>query len=176
MKFASFRKSTSRGFGLLEVILVFALVIGAAAVVFSVFQSAKPSADASNEGSNLSTIATNIKSTYGINHNYTGLDNTSAIAAKIIPSSMASGTSTVTSQWGAVTVAAGTPTTEFTITYAGVPTETCAKFVTGVAGFFPDGITVGGTTVLDTNGKLDPAALATNCNAAAPVDIVFTGR
>ena len=61
------------GFGLLEVILVFAIVIGAAAVVFSVFQSAKPTSDAANEVSNYATIVGNLKTTYGIHRVYTGI-------------------------------------------------------------------------------------------------------
>lgn len=173
MNFTSLKKRASKGFGLLEVILVFAIVIGAAAVVFTVFQSAKPSADASNEASNLTTIATNLKSTYGINHDYTGLTNATAISAKVIPSSLTDGTN-VNSQWGSVTVAPGTPTSTFTITYAAVPTDTCAKFVSGVAGFFQD-VKVGGATVF-TSGKPDQSLIISKCAASAPVDVIFTGR
>ena len=179
--FSSFKARASKGFGLLEVILVFAIVIGAAAVVFTVFQSAKPSADASNEASNLTTIATNLKSTYGINHNYpTSLGNPDAIKAKAIPSSMiAADGSTVSSQWGAVTVAGKGPT--FTITYAGVPSDACAKFVSGVAGFFPDGIgtgTAGATNIL-ANGVFatgQPIAACAGTSGASTVTVSFTGR
>lgn len=52
-----------RGFGLLEIILVFAIVIGAAAVVFTVFSSAQHRADTEHDrelvrtlGANLSTL------------------------------------------------------------------------------------------------------------------------
>ena len=175
--FSSFKARASKGFGLLEVILVFAIVIGAAAVVFTVFQSAKPSADSSNEASNLTTIATNLKSTYGINHSYTGLTKTTAIAAKAIPASMTDGTN-ITSQWGAVDVKANTDTSKFDITYNGVPNDACAKFVSGVAGFFPDGITIGGASVMSTTNptQVDNSAVITACGAAAPVVVIFTGR
>lgn len=56
-------KTHRRGFGLLEVILVFAIVIGAAAIVFTVFQSAQHRADVEHDrtlvrtlGANLSTL------------------------------------------------------------------------------------------------------------------------
>lgn len=43
------RRFRIKGFGLLEVILVFAIVIGAAAIVFNVFSSSQSSSAASNE-------------------------------------------------------------------------------------------------------------------------------
>lgn len=178
------RNRKSKGFGLLEVILVFAIVIGAAAVVFTVFQSAKPSADASNEGSNISTIATNLKSTYGISNSYTGLTNTTAIQAKAIPASMTDGTN-VTSGWGAVTVAAdagggnaavcATAGRCFDITYSTVPQDACLKLVQGIAGFFDD-VTVDGTEVF-TAGKIDPAKAVGACGGSAYAgSLVFIGH
>jgi type II secretory pathway pseudopilin PulG len=179
MKFSpSIKKRNTKGFGLLEVILVFAIVIGAAAVVFTVFQSAKPSADASNEASNLSTIATNLKSTFGINHDYSGVTNTTAIAAKAIPTSMVSGTAGVQSEWGPVTLTgvaqtATTPST-YNIVYADVPSDTCAKFVTGVSGFFPN-ITVGTGTADVVAGVVNSTNIITDCGAASTVSITFSG-
>jgi len=60
---ASMRHSR-RGFGLLEVILVFAIVIGAAAVVFTVFQSAQRAASVDHDRQMVETIATNIMSVF----------------------------------------------------------------------------------------------------------------
>lgn len=160
------RKTNTKGFGLLEVILVFAIVIGAAAVVFTVFQSAKPSADASNEGSNISTLATNVKSTYGINGDYAGLDLSGAIAAKAVPASMVTAPDAASNSWGGdVDVAVnGTNSRLFDITYNAVPADVCTKLVAGVAGFFPKGISVAGTDVM-TNGKLNAGEPATTCGA-----------
>jgi len=55
---------TRQGFGLLEVILVFALVIGAGAVTFFVAQSASRSAAVDHDRSMATTIAANIFSVY----------------------------------------------------------------------------------------------------------------
>lgn len=49
-----------KGFGLLEVILVFALVIGAGAVVFSVYQSAQARAEIAHDRELMSTLAGNL--------------------------------------------------------------------------------------------------------------------
>lgn len=178
MKFSpSIKQRASKGFGLLEVILVFAIVIGAAAVVFTVFQSAKPSADASNEASNLTTIATNLKSTYGINHSYAGLDITGALAAKAIPASMEVGSppTSAVSQWGAVDVNEGADSTTFDINYATVPSDACAKFVSGVAGFFSD-VKIADVSVF-TDGKPVSADIITNCAVTDPVvSIDFIGK
>ena len=185
------RNRKSKGFGLLEVILVFALVIGAAAVVFTVFQSAKPSADASNEGSNISTIATNLKSTYGISNSYVGLTSTSAISAQVIPASMVSGTGSsvaINSGWGTVTVAADAGGSSaavcanagrcFDITYNSVPQAACLKLVQGIAGFFDD-VTVD-TADIFTAGKLDSAKAVTACSGgtsgAYSGTLVFIGH
>lgn len=185
MKFHSLKKRAAKGFGLLEVILVFAIVIGAAAVVFTVFQSAKPSADASNEGSNISTIATNLKSTFGVNHDYSGVTNAAAVQAKAVPTSMISGTATapvVQSQWGTVTLtgAAATTTTpsQFTIDYTTVPTDTCAKLVSGVQGFF-DSVSVGGAPVSANGQPTTSTSIITQCagaSGASSVDVRFVGH
>lgn len=92
------------GFGLLEVILVFAIVIGAAAVVFSVYQSAQPAAEADRAVSYASTISGNMQTFYQINHSYRGLDNAMAIKANIIPSAMVNSPTLLNSEWGPVTV------------------------------------------------------------------------
>jgi type II secretory pathway pseudopilin PulG len=169
------RKKT-RGFGLLEVILVFAIVIGAAAVVFTVFQSAKPSADAANEVDHATLIASNIKSvlgTYGTN-NYVGLNTTQAIASKAIPASMisADGT-TINSTWGPITVdfdggnGTGLCATSghcFDVAFYKVPANACFKFVVGMKNFYPDGVKVGNVNVVDATNKIIPDTLNTQCD------------
>lgn len=60
-----------RGFGLLEVILVFALLIGAGVAVFDVFRSAQASAEATDTNERLNTLAANARATFG--HDYSPL-------------------------------------------------------------------------------------------------------
>lgn len=165
-----------RGFGLLEVILVFAIVIGAAAVVFTVFQSAKPSADASAEVEHAQLIASNVKSAFGTTTTsaYSTLSTALAIKGKTIPTSMvaADGVS-ANSAWGAVTVdfdggngTYGLCTTSghcFDIAFYGVPVDACLKFVTGLVASFPDGVKVGNINVTPAPYKLDIPTATTQC-------------
>lgn len=170
-----------KGFGLLEVILVFAIVIGAAAVVFSVFQSAKPSADAANEAQLTSTIAANLRSTFGINHDYTGLTTTTAIDAKVIPASMVQPDGTLRNEWGQVQLAAwyANPR-QFDINMNYIPLSACAKFIAGLAPSFDD-VLVAGSGPSDTggsvftNGKLDMAKLNTWCSGSGSSDGATVG-
>lgn len=58
-------KRGSRAFGLLEVILVFAIAIGATAALWAVYPSARRSADASRDVSLVQTLSANISEIYG---------------------------------------------------------------------------------------------------------------
>lgn len=166
--------SRSRGFGLLEVILVFAIVIGAAAVVFSIFQSAQPSADAANEASVLTTLVANTRQAYG--GNYAVIVQSDVIKAQAAPASMVSGGTGLVSQWGTVTVgrAGGADPHHFWVTYANVPTDVCTKLVSGVAAYFPAGIKVGTTAVMDSQGQLLSGQPMAACGLATTAKIVFT--
>jgi len=61
-----------KGFGLLEVILVFAIVIGAAAVVFGVYEPAQREAAATHDRLMVQTMASNTFALFPMNWNDTG--------------------------------------------------------------------------------------------------------
>lgn len=173
------------GFGLLEVILVTALVLVAGAIVFAVFESARPSSQASTEVTKLSTLATNLKGAYGINHDYSGLSVESVIDNHQLLPDMINTTTTAKSQWGAVelTPAAinGNINRGFQIVYRDVPTNACLKFVLGAAPLFPSGIAVGtGTSinVLKTDHTVDMTLAVPACSPtdSDSVDVVFVGQ
>lgn len=163
------RSKAQGGFGLLEMILVFILVIGAAAVVFTMFGSAKPSAEASNESQELSTLAANLQGTFGLGRDYSNLTNTSAINAKAIPENMVSGTSGVINGWGGpLTLTTGPNRTQYTIAYDGIPAAACVKFVTAAAGFFDTvGSTSGGSDIRANGGQVQNSAIVTFCSGTA---------
>ena len=78
----------SRAFGLLEVILVFAIVIGAAAVVFTEFGFAHASSEASNLVDETNVIAANLRSSpWGVSHDFTQVPMTGQWIPGIFPSS-----------------------------------------------------------------------------------------
>lgn len=166
------RSKAQGGFGLLEMILVFILVIGAAAVVFTMFGSAKPSAEASNESQELSTLAANLQGTFGLGRDYSNLTDASAVQAKAVPENMVSGTTaapTIINGWGGdLTLGPGANKTQFSIEYAGIPAAACVKFVTAAAGFFDN---VGNTanaadgTYRQNGGPVNTSKIVTDCSA-----------
>ena len=162
------RSKAQGGFGLLEMILVFILVIGAAAVVFTMFGSAKPSAEASNESQELSTLAANLQGTFGLGRDYSNLTDASAINAKAVPENMVSGTSVINGWGGALTLGPGANKTQFSIEYVGIPAAACVKFVTAAAGFFDN---VGNTanaadgTYRQNGGPVNTSKIVTDCSA-----------
>lgn len=82
-------KRKSIGFGLLEVILVFALVIGAGAVTFGVFQSANSAAEIQTFTTNISLIVANTRTVATQDGRYTPSSAQSAAGfALIIPKTM----------------------------------------------------------------------------------------
>ncbi len=185
MKKFSLNRTTKKGFSLLEVILVLAVIAGAAVAVFMAYESAKPSSDAANEDANLTTLTTNLKATLGISGNYTGLANATGVQLKVFPSDMVSG-ATVAGAWGTVAISAeagtdpgvSSPCTVanrcFMVTYSNVPQAACAKFVTGVASYF-NAVNIG-TTNVAAKGKV-LAAMPAQCASADPVaSISFIGN
>jgi type II secretory pathway pseudopilin PulG len=179
------RRRTRRGFGLLEVILVFAIVIGAAAVVFTVFQSTQPSADSNRATSDLAVLSANIRSSYLVGSNFTGLNNTVAIGNKWVPSTMlSSGGTSIVGTWGLpVTIqpVPVTPPRQFQIVYQGVPAVACTKFVLGAGAYFED-VNIGtstssaGTAVRTNNQPMVASEVATACGAGDPLVVTFTSQ
>lgn len=170
------------GFGLLEIILVIALVIVAGAITFAMFESARPSSQVSSEVSKISTLATNLKAAYGINHDYSGLTLAGAIQSLQVPQDMVASPTTAKSLWGAVdlapTTVSGVANHGFLITLHSVPPEACLKLVQGAAPLFPDGVGVNGVDMLKPDHTVDTAAAVAACSPAdnSPLDVGFIGR
>ena len=147
---------------LLKVLLA---VLGVVAVVVIMY-SALSANKTQTEVANLTQLASNIQTTYAGQSSFTGVTNTVVVTGKFAPSSMMSGTNTLTNAWGgSVTVAVGSPTSQFTVTEAGVPSDGCIKLATSIAS--PISVTVGGTAVTDVSSA------ATNCTGATN-SLVFT--
>ncbi len=147
----------------------------------------------------ITMIVTNIRTLYGTQGNYAGLDNGMAIKAGIIPNAMytansagtyASNASLVNPFKGGATIAtaeakSGLADTAFIVTYSNLPSEACVQiatsdFGTGAGSGFigsgaknTDGATV--TTMVGEGNEGKPLDLATaiaNCNGAGTVNSV----
>lgn len=180
----SFRQQWA-GFGLLEVILVFALVIGAAAITFTAFQSARPSADSDRATSDLTVLAANIKGVYAAGGNYSGIDTARLIQNGLVPTAMIDANKTgLMSTWEravVVTPEAASLGRRFVIAYQGIPADACAKFLLGASPYFEDvslssNASDPGTPVRVSNGPVNGNTVATACAGNGPFVAFFTSK
>jgi type II secretory pathway pseudopilin PulG len=139
------RAHRTRGFGLLEIILVFAVLLGAGAVIFGLFESAQTRSEAHTQAENARTAMGNMASTLGAHHDYSALPTgyfgdapTSATAASFFPKSMVQANgSTIQSPWGTVTLnnyrdsfSYGLPTnSQYVMVFNNVPPDVCPYFL-----------------------------------------------
>lgn len=171
MKSLNFNRNTTKGFSLIELLLVLGVLAILLVAAFVVYPQVRDRNQANAEVSNLTTIKANINNLFASRGgNYSDLDEGVANQARAIPTSMNGGdfpaAAPITSSWGAsVSI---TPTTyngnanrAFEITYANVPEGVCLGLVSGAGGNFVD-IEVGGATVFNDN-VFDPVAATTRC-------------
>jgi type II secretory pathway pseudopilin PulG len=164
-----------RGFGLLEVIVVFALVIGAAAVTFTVFTSANASSSASALTDDLKLVASNLRSSpWGLAHDYTTLDVPSAIKAGLFPKGLLQD-GLPTTPYGPINLSVSyVGPRQFDINTNFIPDSgaECAKTVAAFAAVGFDDVLVAGSGPDDsggsilTNGKVDMTKVGFWCSGA----------
>lgn len=163
-------KTQRRGFGLLEVILVFAIVIGAAAAVFTVFGYAKGSSDAQAITEETNLVAANLRaSPWGIQHDFStipGVYSDTWMPGLYPPSWNVSGQAIEPLTGNAVWIGPGYTANQFSITLNYIPQTAaeCQKLgsALGAAGY--DNVlfagasdtAVGGTIYQTTGGPQDP--------------------
>jgi len=118
----------ARGFGLLEIILVFAIIIGAAALVFTVFQSASLQAQTSNTMEKVNAIVANVQGSAFTNINQrTSLTTVTAKQAGILTSGLQ------TNAWGGAIEVSDVPALtppEFEVVLRDVDVNACPGLLT----------------------------------------------
>lgn len=186
MKLFNLKKKVARGFTLIEVLLVVGFIALAGIGVYVVYNKVQTGNAANTEARNIDTLRAGVKNIYGGQVNYNGLTETVLLNARVVPDNMrdgSTGTSIFNTFGGLVTIAPvafnGGTNNAFSITYAKVPADVCAKLVTtGGNGF--NRVVVGTTTVKDTSAStgntLNVAGTATACAAdtGAGLTLVFT--
>lgn len=135
---------SKKGFSLLEILLVLGIIASLIVAAFIVYPKIQSSQRAEMEAKNISTIISGVRTLYAGKQNFTGLNNTVAINAGIIPISMIpdeSSSSTIVNQFkGNVRLyvssfgIGGVPNSSFTLIYSDVPAEECVKMLTTVTG------------------------------------------
>ena len=182
MKKSLLKNRNKKGFTLTEVLLDLGLAAIIIITIFLAYPKVLASMRADAESKNISTIVAGVKGLYTASSTYTGLVNSVAANAKIFPDNMLNGSSTdpVNSWKGNVTLAAaatgpsGVAGSSFTITYTAVPSNECAKMVTGLAANFYT-VAVNGTAVKTAGGTLDIPSTTTACNTGGNTNtLLFT--
>lgn len=188
MKSVSFNRNTSKGFSLIELLLVLGVLAILLVAAFVVYPQVRDRNQANTEVSNLTSIKANINNLYASRGgNYAGLATETAVRARALPSSMVGGdfvAGTPTAAWGGLVNvgSAGAPGTAvaaggrtFGIQYADVPEGVCLGLVSGAATNFSQ-VSVGGTDLI-TDNQFNPAAAATACGGTTgPKTIIFTSN
>ena len=185
MQFLNIKKNKqSKGFTLVEILLVVGFIALAGVGIYATYNKVQVSNQANVESRNIDTIRAGIKGLYGSKSAYTGLTNTVVNQAKITPESMRDGTNvaTIVHQFGGavnvIPVMDVTPTKTdggFQIEYRDVPSDICVKLASSAAVLF-DRVLVNGQVVKALGGELDPAVIATNCNALPTPTMIFQSK
>lgn len=166
------RRSRSRAFGLLEVILVFALVLGAGAITFSVFASAKGSADADQTAAQMNLIAANLRTIY-VNHDYSGLTTELGVKAGAVPPAMITTDGVPSTAYGPIIISESFRGPRFfDINFNYVPTDgaECSKLLATLARSADDLLVAGsgpedtGGSVMGPDGRVDMTKVGFWCS------------
>ena len=176
------KKKLSRGFTLIEILLVVGFIALASIGVYVVYNKVQTGNAANTEARNLDTLRAGVKNLYGASVNYSGISPSVLLNGRVVPDNMrdSSGANIVNSFGGIVTVASatyggGADNNAFTITYPNVPADVCAKFVT-VAGNAFNNVAVERTSVKDTatGSTLDISKMTTACNVTGGKGVTVT--
>lgn len=171
------KAKAQKGFTLIEVLIVVSI---AAAMLFGIFTvanriSERQAIAETVDGLNL--MAAEARTAFRAQGSFAGATPAVLVNMRIPPVAMITG-ATITHNLGpggVIAVAPGgtPPNTLLTFTVPGVPIEMCTRLVTGAEGAF-DQVMVGTTIVKAIGGRLDPAALATQCaTAGAPIALTI---
>lgn len=176
---SQFGNRKSKGFTLLELLLVVAIVAIALAVLFFLFNKVQSKSTAQTEAQNLVTMAADVKGLFSPQGNFTGINDQVLVQNNVPPTGMVAGGNIVNGWGGAVTVApAGAGDSQATFQYDGVPTgDSCSGFVQGAQSAFAT-INVNGQVIKDvtTGAQFSAATLGAACNGAGggTATIIYT--
>lgn len=166
-------KNMNRGYTLVELVVVLAIVMIIIAAIISRQQAVSQSSRVSTESGNLQSIIGKVNSTFAGRTNYSGATTAFLLAQGAFPTSMVSGATVVNTWNGTVTVAPGTANTSVDITYGGVPSAACIEFVANASKSYRT-VTIGATVVKTTaQAEADLSQTQTACTAATTATIIF---
>jgi type II secretory pathway pseudopilin PulG len=162
----------TKGYTLIEILLVTGFVSVASIGVYTIFNKAKDISIANNEAKIVEHFRTEIARMYENSPSYLGLDNAAVNAAKVTPTNMttANPNEIVNKFGGAINITpinyASIANSGFRITYPNIRISSCPHMALSLMGGF-NSISVNGTVVKNYgDGTINPGALATACSNA----------
>jgi hypothetical protein len=161
---------------------LFGLVIGAlfTVVIVNAFLDSQRKARVEVNVTDIQTIVTNAKRTFGVKNQYGLLGHASAVESGVVPARLRrAGTKFADNQYGGFigfyTSGIDRPFDAFVLSFNGVPQSDCADivFATESLARRVDVTTFGGGNVKPSDGVLDVALLATQCESGDRVNILL---
>lgn len=156
------------GMTLIEVLIVMVIIGVVVGAAYTRYGKTMELNSENNTMAELQELRAGIHSLYGASSVYTGISNTILIDHGAAPDSLVKGTSLINGWNGAATVAVAATSDQFTITYVGVPRDSCAKLATFQRAEW-SAVSVGGTAIPATS----PTATALTACSAATNTIVW---
>lgn len=179
---AAVARRLKRGVTMLELSIVLVIAGVIAGAVFLAFQSNARRVSVSDNVSQITTTAAELKKKFGLTNNYGNLTTALAVQSRAIPDELRiPGTNTAQNSYGgAITAVPATLTSANDAAQLGwnnVKQTECIDVVIGVQDVARRIEVPAGTAVKPTDGQLNLATLATQCELAANTGIeLFIGR
>ncbi|MEJ6002642.1 type 4 pilus major pilin [Paucibacter soli] len=164
-----------RGFTLVELAVVVAIIVAAAAGIIARRNATNQTAMIQTESGNLTAILGKVNSTFAGRSNYSGVNTALLLSQGAFPTSMVDGANVVNIWQGAVTVAAGAGNTSVDITYNGVPSSACIELVANTSRSYNE-VTINSTKTKNGAPQADLDTAKTACEASASASIVFNAN
>jgi hypothetical protein len=139
-------------------------VAGVTLILYNVFAANKTQGAISD----ITQLQTGAQSLYNAQSSFTSLNNAVAIASKIAPTDMITGTALVNPWGGVVTVAVDTNPAEFDITETLVPNDACTQLASNLTSLLA--LKINGTA---QTLPLDPGTAATTCTASNTMTFIY---
>lgn len=177
----------SRGYGLMEALIVAVCIAVGIAAIYTFYQKVYATQEAHEESQNVAELTNRIMKAYGPMANFTGLSTSSVINEGVVPSSIGvSGGDIISSFGGNVVITPqdidGIAGAGFGITYHDVPKNQCSKLVASVNQLQRyRAITVAalgngndnGATIVAEHGRLNEQVMSAACNSSSRLNVTF---
>lgn len=168
-----------RGFSLVEILLVLAIIALLSIAAFIIFRQVREASDADTETRALTTIIASVRNLYARTANYDGLTTAMLNRAHIFPRSMNEGIYTPVQPIHHIggglmeVVPWDADNRRFAVIYHDMPTSLCVKMAQNY-GQNVDDVLVGGVYVKSLGDvQSNPGLVMAECNRSSLVDVTF---